>query len=142
MAERAAAAPYVDYPPSPWWHAPFFGLWSVAFVLVVGLIDDSAWRAGGLLVLAFASGLVIGWQRRRRGTWPRGKPPAEIRRVTIGFVIGAAGVIGLGALLLWLAPVAVAAPVVFVVVTAGVWWYDRAHARASERTRERLGAAA
>lgn len=141
-ADRAAAAPYVDYPASPGWYAPLFGLWAAAFVLVVGLVDNPAWRSGGLLVLALACGVIIGWQRRRRGTWPRGKPPAEIRRVTVGFVIGAAVVIGIGALLLWLTPTAVAAPVSFVVVTAGVWWYDRAYARAADRTRARLGAAA
>lgn len=141
VAERAAAAPYVDYPPDPGWYAPLFGVWAAVFVLVVGLVDSPEWRSGGLLVLALACGVIIGWQRRRRGTWPRGKPPAEIRRVGIAFVIGAAVVIGVGALLLWLTPTAVAALVSFVIVTAGVWWYDRAYARAADRTRERLGAA-
>ena len=31
-AERAAAAPYVDYPPTPAWYAPAVGAWSAAVV--------------------------------------------------------------------------------------------------------------
>lgn len=141
-ADRAAAAPYVDYPATPWWYHGFFGLWSVAFVLVMRVAADPVWRPVGLVLLCVAVGLLSGWQRRRRGTWPRGKAPAEIQRAMLGFVVGAVAVIALGALLLWLAPVWAAAAVLFVVVTAGVWSYERAYDRAAARTRARLGAAA
>jgi hypothetical protein len=39
-AERAAAAPYVDYPPSPRWFAPAAGLWAAGLVLAATALGD------------------------------------------------------------------------------------------------------
>jgi hypothetical protein len=31
-AERGEAAPYVRFPPTPWWYSPVVGAWAAAFV--------------------------------------------------------------------------------------------------------------
>lgn len=143
LAERAAAALYVDYPPTPRWYPPAMGLWAVALVLVIALVDpESSWRAVGLGALVVVNLVFVGWYRRYRGTWPRGRAPREIRRAMAGFVVGAALTVVLGGLLIWLAPAAVAALVVFVAVTAGVAWYEAVYAGAAAATRARLGGAA
>lgn len=143
VAERAAAAPYVDYPPTPWWYSPGFGAWAAALLVLLGLPGDRhGWRAAGIAGLVLVEVVFIAWYRRYRGTWPSGKAPDEIRRVMVGFVIGTVVVLGAGVLLVWLTPVAVAAVAGFVMVTAGIAWYERAYARAAARTRERLGVAA
>lgn len=140
VAERAAAAPFVDYPPDPWWVSPAFGLWAAVLVLVVGGFGGGqVWRVVALLALAAMQGIFLGWQRKRRGAWPRGAAPAEIRRALLGFSCGTAVVIAVGAVLWWLAPLIAAAAGVFIIVTAGVASYELAYDRAAARTRKRLG---
>jgi O-antigen/teichoic acid export membrane protein len=140
VAERAAAAPYVDYPPTPRWYPPAAGLWSVALVLVVGLPTHSdVWRPVGLCLLVAVNLVFVRWYRRYRGTAPRGRAPREIRRVMAAFVVGAVVIVAGAALLVWLASAVVAAVVAFVVVTGAIAWYERVYARAADRTRERLG---
>jgi hypothetical protein len=139
VAERAAAAPYVDYPPTPFWYMPAMGLWAfAATVLFTRPHTSTAVRIVGELVLLAAVLVLVWWQRKVRGVWPTGKAPQEIRRVMVNFVVGVLVVIGivLGARALtnaW-----IAAAVAFVIVTVGVAWYEQAYARASERVRERL----
>jgi hypothetical protein len=137
QADRAAAAPYVDYPATPAWYPPATGLWAAAFCLSTAL--GSATRAAVLgLLVVLELGLAT-WYRRRRGTWPRGRAPRELRPVLVGFVSGAVVIGGgLGALLA-LTEAWIAAAVAFVLVTLAVGWYERAYARAAARTRARLG---
>lgn len=153
-AERAAAAPYVDFPPTPWWFPPFFGCYAAAVVacLVISRTDAPVLAQiaviGVVLVMVAALGMWVGWDRSRRGTWPRfwgglfGRgptPPRELTRAmwgwVIGFVVVAVGV----AVLAFTTPWWVAPLVAFVLVTAGQAWYEVVFARAAARARERLG---
>jgi len=140
VAERAAAAPYVDYPPTPLWYMPVMGVWAfVATVIFLRPGTSSAVRIAGELVLVGACLVLVWWQRRIRGVWPTGKAPQEIRRAMAGFIVGAIVVIGAVIGLRFLLNVWVAAGVAFVLVTAGVAWYEAAYARAAVRVRDRLG---
>lgn len=138
-ADRAAAAPYIDYPPTPRWYPWVSGLWAACFCLSTAIPDDSPYDELALVALVAVEIAFLTWYRRYRGTWPRGKAPAEVRRVMTGFLLGAAVVIGLLALVLWLAPVWVAAIAALVVVAPALAWYEKAYAAAAARTRARLG---
>jgi hypothetical protein len=139
QADRAAAAPYIDYPPTPRWYPPATGLWAGCFCLALAIPSDSRLRAVALLVLIVAELAFVAWYRRYRGTWPRGRAPEEIRRVLLAFVVGAVVVVGAVGLVVWLAGPWIAAVVAFVVVTPAVAWYEHAYAAAADRARARLG---
>lgn len=138
-ADRAAAAPYVDYPPTPVWYPLAVGLWCAAFVLCWTL-DGPAFAVVMVTLLA-AQILFVRWASRRHGALPdptKGEPPAEIARQYRLFFISAAAVAVLTLVLSWAAAPAVAAPVVFVLVTAGLWHYERTYAVAAAQVRDRL----
>lgn len=74
-AERAEAAPYVDYPQDPRWTAPAFGVLASLLVLTANLHNNPALSSTlSMLVMLCVLGYAL-WQRRRRGTQPSGKPP-------------------------------------------------------------------
>lgn len=139
QADRAAAAPYIDYPPTPRWYPPATGLWAGCFCLSLAIPGDSPLRGVALLVLVVVEMVFLAWYRRYRGTWPRGRAPEEIRRVMLGFVAGVVPVVGVVGLVVWLAGPWVAALVAVVIVTPAVAWYERAYAAAAARARLRLG---
>lgn len=139
VAERAAAAPYVDYPKTPRWYMPAMGVWAfAATVLFLRPDTPSAVRIVGEVALVAACLALVWWQRRIRGVWATGGAPREIRRAMAGFVVGAVVVIGIVIGARFLVDVWVAAGLAFVLVTAGVTWYEMAYARAARRVRERL----
>lgn len=140
--ERGAAAPYVDFPPTPWWSPPVVGAWVAAFIGTFAW-----WRGnavlfiGALLVLIAAEFLFVGWLQRRHGAFPRpggGTPPAEITAVWRSFLTAVPLITVLVGLVWWLAGVPAAAGVAFVLVTAGLIGYERRYAGAAARVRERL----
>jgi len=142
LVERAAAAPYVRYPPSPWWYAPVVGAWTAAFIG-----DFAWWRENGALfaaslgLLLSAEVVFLVWMRRRHGALPmpgHGKPPAEIAAVWRGYVAGVAAIVVLVALAWWFGGVPLAAAGAFVLVTAGVALYERRYAVAAAKVRDRL----
>lgn len=141
-AERAAAAPYVDYPKDPWWTVPGFGALASLFVLGVNLRQQSDlpdWA--GTLPLALVAASVCGyvlWQRRRRGIAPSGKAPREVSRVLWRFVLGAFVVAVVMFVLADLAPLWLAVPFAFVFASGGMLWFGRAYDRAAAQARERL----
>lgn len=139
QADRAAAAPYVDYPATPGWYPPATGVWAAAFCAAMAIPSDNPLRALALVALVAVELAFIAWYRHYRGSWPRGRAPEEVRRVMTGFVVGAVLVIGLVGLTMWLTTPWIAAAVAFVVVTPAVYWYERAYASAAARTRARLG---
>lgn len=139
QAERAAAAPYIDHPPTPIWYPPAIGLWAALFCLAMAIPPDSSLRAPALGVLVLADLGLVAWYRRHRGVWPRGRAPEEIRKVLTAFIAGAVVVIGLLGVTLWLLTPWVAAVVALVVVPPVVSWYERAYAAAARRARVRLG---
>jgi hypothetical protein len=141
-AERGAAAPYVDFPPTPWWYPPVVGAWVAA---VIGTF--TWWRENAVLFTAVLVALVaaellfVFWLRRRHGAFPGpggGTPPAEIAVVRRSFRTALPVIVVLIGLVWWLLGVPAAAGVAFVVVTAGLVRYERRHAEAAARVRERL----
>jgi len=140
--ERGEAAPYISYPPTPWWYYPVIGAWAAAFVGTF-----SWWRVDGLrfvlslVLLIVLELLFVAWMKRRHGALPRpgyGRPPAEIASVWRGYVAGLM-VVGVAiGVAWWLGGVAAGAAVAFLTVTAGLAFYERRYAAAAARVRERL----
>lgn len=132
-ADLAEAAPWTEYPPTPWWYVPVASLWAGSLVLVLALSIRPL-----LLLLVAAELLFLAWYRRYRGLWPTGAAPRELRGpiwlcVTLMAVTAAAA----WAAYLLAGPWWSAATTT--VLTAGVLgWYERAYADAARRTRERL----
>ena len=142
MVERAEAAPYINYPPTPWWYFPAVGLWAAA---MIGAF--TWWRVNvGLFVGVLAALLILAvvflsWMQRRHGALPmpgRGTPPAEIASVWRGYFLSLPVIVLAVALVWWQGGVPVAAAVAFVLVTAGLAFYERRYALAAARVRQRL----
>jgi hypothetical protein len=142
VAERAEAAPYLDYPPTPWWYYPVIGAWAA------GMIGAFAWWresiplfVGTLAILIVLEIVFINWMQRRHGSLPqpgRGRPPAEIGVVWRGYFMALPAVAALVAVSWWLGGVATAAAVAFVLVTGGLVIYEKRYELAAEATRARL----
>lgn len=140
--EQAEAAPYINFPPTPWWYSPAIGAWAAAFVGAF-----SWWRVNSALflvslaLLVVLEGLFIGWLKRRHGALPMpgyGRPPAEIASAWRWYGAGAVVVIAAIAVAWWLGGVATGAVVAFITVAAGLAVYERRYAQAAARARERL----
>ena len=142
VAERAAAAPYIDYPASPAWFAPVSGLW---FAALVGVFT---WWRESVAVFVVALALLIAleagffaWMRQRHGALPMpgtGTPPVEIGRIWRGYFAGCGVVITAVALVWWQFGVLPAAATTFVLVASGLTWYERAYISSAGAVRERL----
>ena len=141
-AERGAAAPYISYPPTPWWYFPAIGAWAAAFVGTFAW-----WRVDGVrfllsLVLLIALELLfVAWMKRRHGALPmpgRGRPPAEIASVWRGYAAGFLVVIAAIGVAWWLGGIAIGAVTAFLTVTAGLVVYEWRYAAAAAHVRERL----
>lgn len=136
-ADRAAAAPWIEYPPVPWWHPLFFAAYAAALTLSIGLLGGIA-SALVNVGLAGAAITYLAWYTRKRGTYPRGKAPQELRG-PFALLFGGAALIavaawGIGALV----SVALAAAVAALATGVLVARYEVLYARAAARTRERL----
>ena len=135
--ERGEVSSWVVCPPTPVWWAPGFGLWAAALTLAIGLLDGPAQSVVelGLVVVML---LLVGWDRRRRGTYPQGLPPRELRGAVVRMILGAA-VVAIGA---WLLGLLVGVWAAAVVAGLGTWavvaWYEREYSVIAERIRERL----
>lgn len=149
VAERAAAAPYVDYPPTPWWYPAMLAVYAAALALVFGAARGQLTFFGELVAVAvlllavFLLGAWWRWDRNRRGTWPRvwrfSSAPPEIRPVMRRWFAGFVVVLAVAAALVVWVSVWLAAPVAAVITYLGVVWYERVFGRAAARVRERLG---
>ena len=125
------------YPPTPVWWPVGAGAWAGAYTLALALLDGAA-RSLAVLGLVALVVLAMAWDRRRRGTYPTGRPPRELRRAIAGMVLGAAAVAALS----WLVAERVGAWPAAAVAALGAWAvvsaYERAYARIAARVRERL----
>ncbi|CAI9407360.1 hypothetical protein [Nocardioides sp. T2.26MG-1] len=136
-ADRAEAAAWTDYPPTPRWYPPATGLWAAGLTLVFGGLDGSA-RALALLALVVVEVGFIRWYTGYRGgMWPTGRPPREFRPA-IAWLLGALAVVVAAALASATVSLGAAALLVAVAVTLLVARYERAYADAARRARERL----
>lgn len=139
-AQRAAAAPYVDYPRLPAWYPPAAGLWGTAFTATQLFLRDE--QPVFFVVLSALVAIEVAFmvrQRRSRGTMPsmRGVPQ-ELRWTFAYFALGVVAVLGaVIAGCVWL-PAPFALVLTFVLVTAGVAAYERQYATAAAAVRARL----
>ena len=143
MLERAEAAPYVNYPKTPGWYSPAVGLWMAA---LIGAFTwwrvSAALFVGSLVALVALEFWFITWLRRRHGAMPmpgHGTPPREIGAIWVRFFVAVPVVVALIALAWWLGGVPAGAGTAFVLVTAGLWYYERRYAAAAAEVRKRLG---
>lgn len=135
-AERASAAPHLNYPPTRWWYAPAIGLWFSALTAVI-VLDLHFAVTVGLVVVELVAILRY---RRAWGTWAKlDNAPPEIAREIHRYFVGAAIVLAaiLVAALTLPAPVPIA--LALVLVTAGMHTYLQRYERAADATRSRLG---
>jgi hypothetical protein len=138
-ADRAEAAPWTDYPPTPRWYPPAVGVWAALVTLAVTEMDGRLGLPAVLALIAVELAFVRWYVRYRGGVMPTGRAPREFRRAIVWFVAGALVAV-LGALVLvvtvdrW-----AGAAFALVAATATIAWYERAYADAARRTRERLG---
>ena len=138
--ERAAAAPYIDYPPTPKWYPFAVGAWAALLVLcLAGASERPVVFLPLLLVLIAAEVAFFTWYRRYRGTMPTMRQaPREIntafRRYFAGAVLVLAACVGA---YIAFGPL-VCAALAFVLVTLGLSVYERHYAAAAAATRERL----
>ena len=141
IAERAGAAPYVDYPPTPRWYPFAVGGWGALMALAAGISADHAVLGIALLVALVASEFaLLAWYKLYRRVVPSmtGAPreiAAAFRRFLIGTVVVLGVCVGVYA---WLGPVPAAA-VTFCLVTPAIALYERSYASAAAAARARLG---
>ena len=135
--ERGELASWVTLPPTPAWWPLAFGLWAGALALVIGLLEGAA-QAFAQLGLVLTLGLVIGWDRRRRGTYPIGLPPHDFVGAVVRMVLGSAAVAGAA----WLAGAHVGVWSAAAIAGVGSWAvvarYEHEYAAIAARIRERL----
>ncbi len=141
-AERGAAAPYIDYPPTPWWYAPAVGAWVAAMIgTFIWWRENAVLFTGSLVILIAIEIVFITKMQRRHGALPRpgrGTPPVEIAGVWRQYLIAVPVIVAVVALAWWLGGVGVAAGTAFLLVTAGLIRYEKAYAAAAAKTRSRL----
>jgi hypothetical protein len=139
-AERAGAAPYVDYPPTPAWFAPVVGAWAAAMVLTIGAMGDRPLVAVPVLIVLIAlEGGFFAWYRRYRRTNPSlTNAPPEIAVAMRRYAVGVVVVLAACVVAYVVAGPVLAAGVAFVTVTIGLVLYERQYAEAAAATRERL----
>lgn len=139
--ERAEAAPYVDYPPTPAWYFPAAGAWFAGITGVQGLTEDHLPLAIALVVVLLgALGAFCAWYARYRGAMPSilRRAPRGMHRTFIAYFVGVALVLGA----VWGTGEEVgwgwASALMFVLATVGLWLHEKSYAAAAARVRDRL----
>jgi len=136
-AERGEVVSWVVYPPTPAWWAVGFGAWAALLALAIGLLGGLALALAELASIAVML-VVIAWDRRRRGTYPSGRPPRELVGAIWRMLLGAVAVAGAAWLVGEQVGVWVAAPLAGVGSWAVVAWYEHEYAVVAARIRQRL----
>jgi len=137
--ERAAALPYIEYPPTPAWYPPAVGAWAALFLACfLYLFREPAFLfcMAGLLAL---EGGFFTWYRRKRGTMPSlRQAPLEFNHAFRLYFGGLAVVLTVIAAAVLMLPRPVAVLTCLVLVTLGLTAYERVYRRAADATRARL----
>lgn len=137
--ERAAAAPYVDFPPTPAWYPPAVGAWVAAGVALGAYQPPAAVFFPIVAVMLLSLGAFLRWYQRKRGTMPTlTDAPPEFRAVFTSYWVGLAVIAAVLVPTVVFAPPVVTVVVAFVMVTAGAAAYERAYANAAAATKNRL----
>lgn len=138
-AERASAAVYIDYPPTPKWYPPAIGAWAAGFALTVANLHRNAIAFPALLVLVTSEVALLSWYRHYRGTMPtlRDVPP-EIAAAMWRYAAGLVAVVALAVGSHLVAGPVATALATFASTTLLIVWYERGYARAAAATRARL----
>ena len=135
--ERGEYASWVVYPRTPAWWAVAFGLWAAALALTVGRLEGIVQALIELGLIAVMGGAMV-WDRRRRGTYPTGRPPRELRPAIGRLVLGAIVVGGVA----WLVGAQLSVGLAVIIAAVGAWavvsWYEHSYAAISARVRDRL----
>jgi len=135
--ERGENASWVVYPPTPAWWAVGFGLWAAALTLTIGRLEGIVQALIELGLVAVMGGAMV-WDRRRRGTYPTGRPPRELRPAIGRLVLGAIVVGGVA----WLVGAQLSVGLAAVTAAVGAWavvsWYEHSYAAIAARVRDRL----
>lgn len=135
VIQRGENAPWFVYPATPPWWALCFALWAAVLVVTIGYLDGTDQALGQLGLIAVMGGAAV-WDRRRRGTYPTGRPPRELRPAIARLALGAVVVAGLT----WLTGEQLSVVVAAIVAAAGAWtvvsWYERSYATIAARVRE------
>jgi hypothetical protein len=141
VAERAAAAPYLDCPPTPLWFYPASGAWVAAYVALLGRREEHpVLLVVGIVGLTTVVGLFLSWYQRYHGAMPRLlRGPREIRSVYVVYFVGLVALVGLVAGAWMLLGHLAAVVVAFGGTVVGLYGYERAYAVAASRARERIG---
>ena len=130
----AAARPFIEYPPTPWWYSGLIGGYFAAIAVALFLGVDGHIVAE-LCVFAGAgagagAGVTVGvlfrWYRSRWGTWPQmSKAPPEIRRA-YRFALAAVSVaLLLTVVVALLSPPLATVAITFLLFTTVFWVYER-----------------
>jgi hypothetical protein len=140
VIERAGAAPYVDYPPTPKWYPFAAGAWAGLLVLALhGLTTRPLVFAPLLAALLLAEGAFLTWYRRYRQTMPSlHNAPREIAAAIRRFFAGCVVVLALCVSVYVAFGALAAALVTLALVTGGLARYEHSYARAAAATRRRL----
>jgi len=135
--DRGELAPWVSLPPTPLGWALAFGLWAAAFALVIGLLDGAAQSFAQLTLVLLLFGMIA-WDRRRRGTYPTGRPPRDFTWAVVRMFLGAAAVASAA----WLVGEHVSVWVAAAIAGVGAWAvvarYEREYAAIAARIRGQL----
>lgn len=139
LIERAAAAPYVDYPATPAWYPTVVGLWAAAMIGTFWWWRDSiVLFVGSITLLVILEVSFLQWVSKRHGAIPRlghGTPPPQIARLYKLFFVGFLLVIAAVGLTWWLGGLGWGMVAAFVFVTAGVTVYERSYAQTAKQVR-------
>lgn len=141
LAERAAVAPWIDYPPTPWWYEPSGGLLAGALVFVLGEQSNlpSAWYAIALVAVVAMLGAWVGVVVSRQGAVPRlRRAPAEFVPVIRAYFVGFALLLALVVTLYFVVDSRVAAVAAAVGASGGLYLYERRFAAAAAAVRKRV----
>ncbi|WP_161895633.1 hypothetical protein [Gordonia spumicola] len=138
-AERAAAAPFVDYPPTPVWYPPALGGWFAILSAIMVYRPGPAVSVPLLVVLIALVGAFMAWHSRVRGTLPTlTGAPKELHRPMYGYAAGVVVIVAVVVPVGLFAPPIAAVIATFVLVTIGIAAYERAYFRAAQAVKERL----
>ncbi len=138
-ADRAAAAPWIDYPPTPRWYFVGVGVWAALFVwIIVALRHHTIVYAVAIVLMVVGEVATVAWYRRYRGALPHGRPPREVA-IVIGWYFSGVVLIAAAVIAATLVSLIFGMATAFVLATAGAAWYEVAYLRAVERVRSRLG---